>query len=909
MSLKKLYFTLIISVLALATTAYLYYFNWRKEMQLSYEVPCIPQSAALVYQVDAIAKQWDQIQQVSFAKDLTAFPLYTSIQAGLKWLEALGIDHASLEEQPMTISIHRLSEREPGYNFYFPLNSHAAQDLGKKLLQLKNHPNYQVEENQYFKHTITTITQVGHAQAIYVIKQGGYLIASSSSLLLEDIIRGVVQKDPKAFLSLVPLGHQPGRLYVNFIQLPSLLDIFFKDGISPTWGAFLTYFATAAQLEVKLTNHHLLFNGFTEPLDKAEKHSHRPTAQDIGSLDLLSYIPGSTSWLQHIYFKDAQILTDSWRKHRHAHRLHAGENEPRGMLAESLDNLLNPLLNGELGLCKLGATNQEQILLIKVHHPEAFITALEESNLIQKLAYQLPQRTHKTVYKIAEHTFSKWLPGYLFPDFQPTLLTNLGNYIILATRKTALRNFIQQYNQGNTWANSHQQKAFLENLLDQAHYSLFVHIEKAWPQLMQMLKPQWQTIIAAQKDDLQNFKQTSLQIVPDQHNAHSYYISLVVEHLNETNETKVESANEIPALEHFKADAPIITRPFIVHTHKPESSLVLFQDILNQIYCVDIKGKLLWKNTLKSPMVGNVFVVDFYKNNRYQYLWLTEDAIHLTDYYGRSVGNYPQPLPRPNTPFSLQVIDYRRDKTYRFLLADNTGNLYFRDSHYRPLPGWNPNALGHALASMPLHIRLKNDYFLILQQNGMVRAIGRKKQSFPGFPLDLKATIHNPLVVKKGSTISNTSLVTLTDEGLLSHHSLTGNLQESTQLEKPTNTTQFILCLEEAKKQGYAIVQQDLDKFAFLDESGQLLFAKEYSAAQPLLYQYYDFGTYQFYVVTDQGQEVSYIYNRQGAMIHKSPLNNSHLVHLMLNATNLLVYSSYKDQLMQYLVPLETNSP
>src|SRR5690606_28130540 len=122
----------------------------------------------------------------------------------------------------------------------------------------------------------------------------------------------------------------------------------------------------------------------------------------------------------------------------------------------------------------------------------------------------------------------EWLPGYMFPQFQPRLLTTLDNYIVLANSKATLENLIKQYNQGHTWANSPEQKAFLGTLLDQAHYSVFINLKQAWPQLIQALKPKWKAIFKEQAATLQQFKQASLQVIPDQEDPNSHYLSLVV---------------------------------------------------------------------------------------------------------------------------------------------------------------------------------------------------------------------------------------------------------------------------------------------------------------------------------------------------------------------------------------------
>ncbi len=441
--------------------------------------------------------------------------------------------------------------------------------------------------------------------------------------------------------------------------------------------------------------------------------------------------------------------------------------------------------------------------------------------------------------------------------------------------------------------------------MDKSHYHILINLQQAWPQILQALKPTWKQFLDEQGSTLQHFNLASLQFIPDKDPTHGHYLSLVLQHSQQAEKpTTVTQEKLPPSLHPFKADASIITKPFVLPTHKPEGFLVIFQDALNQVYCLDRKGKLLWKKALKSPLVGDIFAIDFYKNNRWQYLWTTHDAVYLMDYHGKPVSNYPHKLPEAAVPMQLNVVDYLKDKNYRFLLAGHTGNIYLRDSHYRPLPGWNPKALDHPFASTPCHIHVKGDYFLALQANGKLQALNRKGQAYPGFPVDLTAAIHQPLVVKKGHTASNTLLVTLTDTGQLNHHNLAGILQKTIELDKPTANTQFSLCLEESIGQDDMILRQDLHQFAVLNEAGQVLFEKEHQAAQPLLGQYYDFGTHQCYVITDPGQHETYIYDAKGHALNTVPLPNSQLVklHFTKGTSQLVVYSNFKDQALQYLL-------
>lgn len=904
--MKRLASALFVFILALAGIAYLYYTNWRSEIQTSVAIPYIPKSAALVYEVDAAGKQWATFQQTAIAKDLSQLPFCIAIQEGLNFLEGLGTDKKALNELPLVASMHGLGEGAADYIFYFNTHEIGTQALLLQLLEkIKQHHTCQIENRKFAGYTITVLSSYTSTKQLHFIKQGHYIIASFSSLLIEDVVRGLAHKDRSPFLCVKKVPSKQGSIYVNFSKLPQLLRIFLKSdfahSISPTLGVF----APSSQLELKLTNHHLLLNGFATSPDTAQLNFVQTLAgQTCGAFTLAPYIPQCAAFLQHFTFRDAREFASALQQYRKLHQPSSSVEEE--LTSNSLATALDALVKGEIGLCTMGTEQMEQVLFIPVNHREAWIAVLEEFQLLTKPLARQPSQL-SIVYRVKADSFYHWLPGKLFPSFQPHFMSMLDNCIILATSSTALETLGKQYMQGKTWANTAHQRRFLDSTLEQAHFSLFVNTQQAWSQIMHALKPAWTSLFEKHAAALQCFAQASLQLVYEEQDTSSCYLSLLLQHRKEEQPKSIPSKDSMDALQYFQAEAPIITKPFVIKTHRSEALYTLLQDALYQVYFLDAAGKLIWKKALEGPILTDIFAIDYYKNNKIQYLWATQDMLHLVDRNGQQVASYPQKLPRLGERPWLDVVDYAKDKHYRFLIADAHGNIYLRDKHYRPLPGWNPKALHSPFAAMPFHIRVNRDYLLALQENGNLQALNRKGQAYPGFPIDLEETIHNPLVIKKGNTAASTSLITLTDEGKLNFCSLAGLIQNSIQLDKLESTMQFSLCPDVVTGYTYAIMRQGLDKFAILDEQGNFCFEKDYEAEQALLCQYYNFEDHKFYVVTDRGQHCTYIYDSVGKAIHDAPLRNSHEVSLVFSKANrqLMVYSNFKDHALKYLLPVD----
>ena len=351
----------------------------------------------------------------------------------------------------------------------------------------------------------------------------------------------------------------------------------------------------------------------------------------------------------------------------------------------------------------------------------------------------------------------------------------------------------------------------------------------------------------------------------------------------------------------FQTDARIIHAPWLVRSHRRKGYHVLLQDALYQLYLIDPTGKLIWKKMLEGPITTDVFEVDFYKNNKIQYGFGTDSQLHLVDYHGSEVSKYPHNLPQLST--HLKVIDYDHSKDYRLLIATAKGDVYLKDKQYRPLPAWDPKALGSALTSTPFHIRVQGkDYFLALQTNGVLQALNRKGQYYPGFPVDLNSPVHSPLLVHKGQTAPETTFLVLTEMGKLVHLNLAGQIQKIVQL----NGHRVVICPSRTLSGGHVIVSREADKVMVIDAALNLLFEFPYSA-QGLLAQYYDLGNgLQFYAFTDPDQQCTYIYDHTGKPLPHTPLQSAYKVALIFSKEKhqLEVYSCGTTQCMKNIIPL-----
>eukprot|EP01132_Coremiostelium_polycephalum_P000311 gene311-400_t len=898
---QKLIVLSAVLLVILSSVGYVYYGRWKRDVNQSAKVLPILSSAALVFDTDALGRQWKDFTTTAIGRDLSALPLFSRIQADLAYLVRSGLSNKALEELPLVVAVHGMAEEELGYVFYADTKDASTRDVLALLESFKKEGTYKIGSKKYAGQTITTISdEKSHTSTLYIIKQGSYMMASFSELLIEDMARGLADKKPGAFLSLKRSAFKQGGVYMNVPQIPALLRIFFKQQHMGLVQSYCRQLLPNAQLEFKWSNHYVRLAGLLQETPNAYV---APFAKgEPVPFSLSPYIPSHTAIIQCHTFKDAAtFLADGMARQQH----HSSSVDPMSL---NYVELLNVFLDHDIAHATMGMEGNDQLLLIGVNTADKVLATLEELQLITAPVVHQPVQDQELVaYNVNTTVLKHWLPVALFPDFEPTLLTLVDNCLVLFSNVASFEQFKQAYNKGAMWSNQQSDAyRFVASTLPHANFNLFINLSYAWPSIASKLKPTWKALLEKQVPFLQQTGYASLQFVNgDQRKESHPHIHMTLAHMEEEedkNPLKDEQAL-VAAIHYFQADAPIITAPHFVPTHKNEQPHLLLQDELYQLYFVDGQGKLIWKKRLEGPLVTDIQVLDLYKNNKCQYLFATAHALHLVDYTGQEVKPYPQPLPKPGKGVGIQLVDYDKDKNYRILLTDVQGNLYLRDMSYRPLPGWNPKALQVPFASTPFHIRVDKDYFFSLQSSGTLHGFNRKGQSCSGFPVHIKEPVSDPLIVQSGNQVTSTQLIVLTEEGNLNFYNLKGVLQRSIALEKTEDTMQFNLSSAVNERQRYVIFRQDFDKIVLLDEYGHELLEIAYESEKPLSFQYELLGEENYYMITDPVKQETYIYNGNGKLLNNGVTikNNAKEVALSVVKTQqrLAVFTTFNKAILK----------
>jgi len=187
-------------------------------------------------------------------------------------------------------------------------------------------------------------------------------------------------------------------------------------------------------------------------------------------------------------------------------------------------------------------------------------------------------------------------------------------------------------------------------------------------------------------------------------------------------ETEQEDANKGKVIQKWEISLnnPIAKDPFIFQNHYTREKEVLICTEANELRLIDKNGKKLWSRNLDQPVYGNFRQVDLFRNNKYQIVFSTANALYAVDRNGKDVENFPIKYKEKLTA-PASVMDYDGKRKYRFLVPLADGSLLNYNADGKEVRGWKHKAESSPIISEVLHTIIgRKDYLISAKKNGKI---------------------------------------------------------------------------------------------------------------------------------------------------------------------------------------------
>jgi len=221
-------------------------------------------------------------------------------------------------------------------------------------------------------------------------------------------------------------------------------------------------------------------------------------------------------------------------------------------------------------------------------------------------------------------------------------------------------------------------------------------------------------------------------------------------------------------------DSTISIKPQVVKNHNTKENEVLVVDHKYRMYLFDQNGKRMFCKQLPGPVVGPITQIDYYGNDKYQYLFATDNQLHLIDRNGNYVENYPITLPAKLSA-DISVFDYEKNGEYRIFAPCSNRKVYLYGKDGRRNEKWTPTSTKEPVITPVQYFRIGDNDYLIFSDNLKTYVLNRRGEIKINVTDNYSKSRNSLFFTDCPGGIENARFVTTTSSGDVMYISLNGS--------------------------------------------------------------------------------------------------------------------------------------
>lgn len=655
----------------------------------------IPSNTALFIEVNGLQK----IKELSQNSSLKQWSLIKKIPQDIKLIEDLVGDQEGIKTELLEKKIiaAAMSSKSRELDFLYLIDDLSLPSDLESILE--NKKGIKFKKNAFLNEAVYEF-KLPDNQQFSIANHHGLLILARYSLMVEDAISQLKNArtnlcNSSEFCELLDDADYDKdlSLYANFAQLPSLLKVFSKGERQPEIERMSELFSWV-RIDTKKEKDRSRIVGKLLPSTNNQLFSKLQNNSKGISKEMYSIIPNNVAVMQWIGIPDG-LVGEHKEKYRKYFQPWIGE-EAAYLITETFSP----------------TAKDEQFLVLKTDKPDLTQHFLDQygqevgqSEGIDYNGFYIKQlQTQQFLEDIFSHN-AIYKPHY----------TIIGDYVVFCNERAPLEVWIDRFIVGQTLSNHTEYLQTNLDMLDKGVCSYYVNGERAGNLIKSYLDEERNDIIRDLIRTLPNAGNFILDAIPEQ----NYYQLLgFLKPLQEA-----DSQASISWKTPLSANAAI--PPQAVKIQKNGAYHIAVQDERNKIYLLSRGGKIKWERDLSSPILSEIYEIDFYKTGDLYLVFNTKEKIYMLDAQGNDAKHFPIQL-QSNATNGMTLIDFDKRGDYDFFVACENGNIYGFSQKGKPISGWNPNFNKGIIKSPLQHFQNKGkDYIFAFNEQNKLQAFRR----------------------------------------------------------------------------------------------------------------------------------------------------------------------------------------
>lgn len=697
MSKKNLGTIGIILIFAVIITAVLWNLYRHQNFESNNSVNAVPPNASVIIRINSPVNFLETLNEdINYRTELESFKSIKSVfQFAGSTDSSSFFNHdegQQLLSSPAVLAFSKVGKESIKWSIHIALKNKVQENELNSILEKES-----LRKRDYTGFTIYQIGDPAKSKNIcYATLQNGVFTISRSPLLVEGSIRQQqsghsIHRDP-GFSKLEKTTNKraDGSLFVKFSEMGEFSEPFFAAGAKDI-AQFMRKIAGWGVIDFDFSDEEIILNGFLSSGSESSFVSifdgvdpGKPTIQEVLPSNIRLFVGYNFSDKRRFLQNFENYILES-DKYSEIESLNAQYKNKTGT---SFLESFGRIIDGEMALAysNFNASNPKEGRFL-VLRTEGQTTTLPIINKMQKLygvdqspivSYRVDESTFFPIYKGFDSPIVQLVWGSIFPDVPTQYFSFYRNYLVFADSQKSLQSFLYDNVLNKTLDSHAYYSSFRENFSYEENFFLFAEIPHLFPFLENELNPAIFHPTVEQNKVLFNFYAAGLQI------SNSSGLNYTTIYANHTPHRDKEPRT----IWQSRIDSMVAMKPALVENHYTREKEILVQDEANNLYLINNMGRILWQKPLDGQIMSEIHQIDYYKNNKLQYLFNTSKKLYLLDRNGNHVAKYPFTLPSEASN-GLSVFDYNDNRNYRLFLALKDRKVYLFDKSGARIPGWN----------------------------------------------------------------------------------------------------------------------------------------------------------------------------------------------------------------------------
>jgi hypothetical protein len=594
---------------------------------------------------------------------------------------------------------------------------------------------------------------------VFISLVSGLIVCSGSKELTEDAVIQVtrgedIRKMPGFARVHMTSGKNEDKIFVVFANLRDLLKKIVSAD-KQDLAVKVTRLAGTLGGDIYINETGVVLSGYTESPDSTE-YLHRYKFLQPREFHTYKILPSAT-----VFFETLVFPTEVRSK---------GSGNPVSGETENLAVNLKEYVGEELTRAfidiKDKPVNENSLILYqltnRVRAEQIFIEALGSTPDINY--FEPDDQTKMPVYKASFSGLTGVLKPGFDPGFSETYFAFYDDFFIAGNSYSTISRLLYDNLLNKTLANDLTYHDFESTLPTRAGYFFYCVPSRIVNYLSGYLDSGIVEALKSNKGSLNKIQSAGFQFAASNG---MIYNSLSVRFKEEGRE---ESNTEWETL----LDTVAGIKPFFFTNHTTGAKEIFIQDLKNNTYLINAAGRVLWKVPLSERILGNIYMIDYFRNGKYQLLFSGKNYLHLLDRNGNYVERYPVKLRSPATS-PLAIYDYDNNQNYRLFIAGEDKMIYSYDKTGSVVKGWKPFRTSGQVRTEISYFKVSGKDYLVASDESSVYFLDRTGNK----RLNLKEAVTRA----KGSAMrltpgSDPSVVCSAPDGTVQHINFDGSVKK-----------------------------------------------------------------------------------------------------------------------------------